>query len=160
MDEHELQERLRNNPHLRIVGEKRRPTDPRTIVLDDVDSLREAAEAMLEAELQSEVKKIAVGAGFLTYHTYRSKRSEPGFPDLVLLRVGLRCQLYFVELKRQSEEPTDKQKEWLAALEAFKTCAGGFAEMNVSFGVFVWRPMDLLNGAVERCLTATKEAPK
>jgi len=50
--------------------------------------------------------------GWIAYHTYDSRRSAPGFPDLILLR-GERCLA--LELKRTGEHPTDEQLEWLRA---------------------------------------------
>jgi hypothetical protein len=63
----------------------------------------------------------------LCYHTLRSKGSQSGFPDRVLVRE----RVIFVELKREKGKPTDSQIEWLDALAA----AG--AE------VYLWRPSDL-----------------
>jgi hypothetical protein len=63
----------------------------------------------------------------LSYHTLRSKGSQSGFPDRVLVR----DRIIYVELKRQHATPTDTQKEWLDAL------ATADAE------VYLWKPSDL-----------------
>jgi hypothetical protein len=63
----------------------------------------------------------------LCYHTLRSKGSQSGFPDRVLVRE----RVIFVELKREKTGPTPNQVEWLDGL----AIAG--AE------VYVWRPRDL-----------------
>ena len=63
----------------------------------------------------------------LTYHTLRSKGSQSGFPDRVLVRE----RVIFAELKREKGKPTEAQIEWLDGLAA----AG--AE------VYLWRPSDL-----------------
>jgi len=63
----------------------------------------------------------------LCYHTLRSKGSQSGFPDRVLVR----DRIIFAELKRDKGKPTEAQKEWLDAL------AGAGAE------VYLWRPQDL-----------------
>ena len=41
---------------------------------------------MNEAELQRNVLSLAAMTGWLAYHTYDSRRSQAGFPDLVLVR--------------------------------------------------------------------------
>ena len=61
------------------------------------------------------------------YHTLRSKGSQSGFPDRVLVRE----RVIFAELKREKTGPTPNQIEWLDGL----AIAG--AE------VYVWRPRDL-----------------
>ena len=54
--------------------------------------------------------------GWRVYHTHDSRRSERGFPDLVLVRKGV-C--VFAELKRsRAESPTAEQAAWLADLGA------------------------------------------
>jgi hypothetical protein len=63
----------------------------------------------------------------LTYHTLRSKGSQSGFPDRVLIR----DRLIVVELKREQGKPTPAQKEWL----------DGFAAVGVE--TYLWRPGDL-----------------
>ena len=48
----------------------------------------------------------------MIYHTYESRRSQPGFPDLVAIR-GRR--LLALELKRADAKPTEDQYRWLQA---------------------------------------------
>jgi hypothetical protein len=67
----------------------------------------------------------------LCYHTLRSKGSQSGFPDRVLV---LRGRIIFAELKREKKVATPvsaHQREWLDGL------AAGGAE------VYLWRPSDL-----------------
>lgn len=66
----------------------------------------------LERELQSKVLSLAKLHGWIAYHTFDSRRSAPGFPDLILLR-GERCLA--LELKRTHEHPTEEQLSWLRA---------------------------------------------
>lgn len=61
------------------------------------------------------------------YHPFLSKWSEPGFPDLTLVRGD---RLIFAELKTDKGPLTEKQVEWQTLLSATP------AE------VYVWRPMD------------------
>lgn len=82
-----------------------------------------------EAKLQAVVVEAARLYGWLVFHPYDSRRSEPGYPDLTLARNG---ELIFAELKSDTGRVTDAQQEWLTELG---TVAG--AEVHV------WRPADL-----------------
>ena len=62
-----------------------------------------------------------------TYHTLRSKGSEPGFPDLILIRPP---RLIFAELKSDRGRLTRAQREWRADLEA------------CGVEVYTWRPSE------------------
>lgn len=96
------------------------------------------AETMAESELQAKTRRLAHQHGFhLIYHTHRSERSDPGFPDLVMVS---RDRLVFVELKTQRKNPTEVQHHWLSALS------------YVGVEVYVWRPLDLLDGTVDKIL--------
>lgn len=92
------------------------------------------AAAMSESDLERKVRAICRDLGVLVYHTFDSRRSEPGFPDLVL--VGRRVA--YRELKKENGRLTQAQKTWIAALER----AGQDAA--------VWRPAALLSGDVAR----------
>ena len=82
-----------------------------------------------EARFQSAVIALATLRGWKHYHTYDSRRSVAGFPDLVLVR---REQLIFAELKaNDNSHPSAEQTEWLEALRRTGSCE-----------VFVWRPSD------------------
>jgi hypothetical protein len=93
------------------------------------------AKAMLEAELSDEIRKLAEPLGIMRYHTYDSRKSEPGFPDEVLAG---RRQMLFRELKRQGKNPTAAQQAWLDRLQA------------LGHDVGVWRPEDLVSGRILR----------
>ena len=82
--------------------------------------------SMTEEQWLQQVRELARLKGWLNYHTRSSHRSDPGFPDLVLVR-GHR--LIFAELKREKGRVTASQRTWLAALEET-------AETHV------WRPSD------------------
>ena len=62
-----------------------------------------------EKKFQSQVVRIAKVFGWLCYHTYDSRRSEPGFPDLVLVRDKV---VMFRELKTDKGRLTTAQKHW------------------------------------------------
>ena len=85
-----------------------------------------AEDFIQEKDFQATVVETAKLTGWLVYHTYDSRRSERGFPDLVLVRDH---ELLFVEIKLDKKNPTKPQREWLKALDRVAdTC--------------VWRPKD------------------
>lgn len=91
---------------------------PRTVILPE----------QREAEFQGQVLRLAELSGWLRYHTRDSRRSQPGFPDLVLVREP---RLIFAELKRsEKEHPTPEQEQWLARLR------------GCPVEVYLWRPGD------------------
>lgn len=98
---------------------------------------------MSERQLLEAVRNYAQLLGWLCYHTYDSRRSEPGFPDLVLVRGG---RLIFAELKAEGKYPSRGQKKWLAEL-------GDVARYSMgNVAVEVWRPSDWLAGRIEEKL--------
>jgi hypothetical protein len=67
------------------------------------------SEADFQAQLVSSAKKLGWGR---VYHTYNSRKSEEGFPDLVLVSRRQR-RLIFAELKNDTEGETPDQKLWM-----------------------------------------------
>jgi hypothetical protein len=84
-------------------------------------------EVLTEKQWQRQLVDLARQLGWTVYHTYDSRRSQPGFPDLVLVR----DRVLYVELKREQGRLTDAQAGWLDKLRA----AGAEA--------YCWRPRDL-----------------
>lgn len=69
-----------------------------------------------EAHFQTQVENLASLYGWtLQYHTRDSRRSQPGFPDLVLVRTP---EILFWELKGEKTRVRPEQKVWIAALMA------------------------------------------
>jgi hypothetical protein len=68
-----------------------------------------------EAGFLAAVRALAKLKGYRTYHTHDSRRSEAGFPDLVLVK---RPRVIFAELKRDGKKPTAIQQTWLDDLTA------------------------------------------
>lgn len=81
--------------------------------------------AMSEAVLQRNVIALCKQLGLLAYHTHDSRRSEAGFPDLVI--VG-QDGVLFRELKTQTGKVSVDQLHWLTSLR--------FAGQDAD----VWRP--------------------
>jgi hypothetical protein len=72
------------------------------------------AAAMTERDLQTLVLDAACLGGWLRYHTFDSRRSAPGFPDLILARG---TELLAVELKSSTGRVGPEQRDWLEALD-------------------------------------------
>ena len=86
---------------------------------------------MTEKEFQAQVVQAAKLLGWLVYHTYDSRRSQAGFPDLVMIKEidASNSVCLIAELKSERGKLTVEQKEWLNLLSKTK---GLF--------VFVWKP--------------------
>ena len=84
---------------------------------------------MSERKFQSEIIAHARKLGWLVYHTYDSRGSEPGFPDLVL--VHPKFGTLFRELKTDYAQLTEEQSHWGDQL----TASGANWD--------VWRPFDM-----------------
>lgn len=92
-------------------------------------TLRDALNAaMSEKQFQRLVLDLACLEGWHTYHTYDSRKSNPGFPDLCLLR---RQRCLMVELKSERGKLSTAQEEWLAH---WRQVPG--------IEVFCWKPSD------------------
>lgn len=87
-----------------------------------------------EKTFQGQVQQLARMTGWKAYHTYDSRRSEPGFPDLVLAHPS-RGVLYR-ELKTATGRVSPHQRAWLDLLKT----AGADAD--------IWRPADLESGRI------------
>jgi VRR-NUC domain len=81
-----------------------------------------------EAAWLDQVRQLARINGWLAYHTHDSRRSDAGFPDLVLVRPP---ELIVAELKTERGRVTGAQSHWIEAL-----LASGVEAL-------VWRPSDL-----------------
>ena len=79
-----------------------------------------------ENQFQAAIIELATLQGWLVYHTYDSRRSTPGFPDLCMVR----DRVLFRELKVGNAEPSDAQDEWINRLD------------ECGADVDVWTPQD------------------
>jgi len=90
--------------------------------------------AVSEKAFQQTVIDYAHLLGYLVYHTYDSRRSAFGFPDLVILgrrEHGKPSRCIFAELKSEKGKTSPAQEAWLMELRA---CPG--------VECYVWRPRD------------------
>lgn len=83
-----------------------------------------------EKAFMSAVVRLARQQEYLVYHTWSSKRSPEGFPDLICARAG--SPLLAIETKTDTGQVTPAQAAWLEALGG---CTGVVAE--------VWKPAQL-----------------
>ena len=81
-----------------------------------------------EREFMQTLKELATLNGWRYYHTYDSRRSDAGMPDIVMVRPP---RVIFAELKSQKGRVTPAQGEWLDALA---DCPG--------VETHLWRPSD------------------
>ena len=79
---------------------------------------------MKEKSFQSLILWHAKKRGWKCYHTHDSRRSEPGFPDLVLVRQ----KILYRELKTDKGRLTESQKAW------------GDALIEAGADYAIWRP--------------------
>lgn len=81
-----------------------------------------------EKEYQAQILDLAHTLGWIYIHPYDSRRSTPGFPDLVLVRAP---RVIFAEIKRDGLVLSLAQEVWRGEL---MQCPG------VEY--YVWRPSD------------------
>ena len=86
--------------------------------------------AITEKDWLAQVRQAAEKLGYLVYHTHDSRRSDPGFPDLVLVNMEKK-RLVFAELKREKGKILAEQQLWIDTLRE----AGQEAH--------IWRPSDI-----------------
>jgi len=83
---------------------------------------------MSERAFMQQVIDLAHLTGWLVYHTFDSRRSGAGFPDLLLVRG---TQLLAAELKSEKGRLSPAQQQWLDALRA------------AGCETYLWKPSDL-----------------
>lgn len=89
---------------------------------------------MTEAELQRLVAELCARLGLAHYHTYDSRRSEPGWPDSVIIG----RKIIYRELKSRDGVLKPEQRRWGRVIER---AGGDYA---------VWRPADWRDGTIMR----------
>lgn len=108
------------------------------------------AKDMSEAALQTNVCDALERFGWLYYHTYDSRRSNKGFPDVVAVRGG---RLIVAELKGYSKrgrlgKMSDDQMAWMQKLGQVECVVSG--DRCVAY--HLWTPDDWLSGEIETVL--------
>ena len=106
-----------------------------------------------EKQFQAAVVQFAKLRKWKGYHTYDSRKSAAGFPDLCMVRGS---RIVFAELKSEAGKKTAAQDVWLLSLfnaaSAINTRIHGGVDPGVGVGVSVhlWRPSDWLK--IEKAL--------
>lgn len=98
------------------VGKPPKPlpqgTVPPSFTMTAAELRAREIEAWPEKDFQQRVIALAKSMGFtLIYHTHDSRRSQPGFPDLVLVNPRTR-RVLFRELKSAKGRISPDQKRW------------------------------------------------
>lgn len=90
--------------------------------------------AITEREFQNQVVQLARLHGYRVHHHYDSRRSEPGWPDLVMVHETESCRpIIIAELKAEKGRLSPAQQFWMERLD----CGEVFEDYIV---VRVWRP--------------------
>jgi hypothetical protein len=95
-------------------------------------------ERVTERQLMEWTVEAARTFDWLAYHTFDSRRSARGFPDLVLARER---RLIFAELKSARGRLTPEQARWLEVLSGVEIVTPE-----------VWYPTDWMGGRIEAAL--------
>ena len=81
-----------------------------------------------EKDFMESIVQLARETDWMVYHTFDSRRSEAGFPDLVMTK---HKRLIIAEIKTEQGKTTPAQDKWLSTL---RTARG--------VKVKLWRPSD------------------
>jgi hypothetical protein len=101
----------------------------------------QVAKQMSEETFQRKVIALAHELGYeRIYHTYDSRRSVAGYPDLHMVSAR-RGRSLFAELKTMRGTVSPDQRHWLNDLRA------------VGVEAHVWRPIHLFDGTITAVLT-------
>jgi len=113
-----------------VEKRKRRPKRKKTLYAFDLDGDgRKVLESqILEKEFQNQLRTYARLKGWLYYHPYDSRKSDPGFPDTVLARDD---RTIFAELKKVGGRLSSYQRLWTNTLKE-----------NPALEVYIWYPSD------------------
>lgn len=101
---------------------------PAKVLQGDTVAPKAVQPRMTEAALLAHVLRRMQALGWSAYHTYISKRSQPGYPDIAAVRGS---RLLYAELKSAKGVLTREQRAWLNAL------------WSAGAECYVWRPKNL-----------------
>ena len=88
-----------------------------------------------EHHFLARILALAKQHGWLSYHTHDSRKSAPGFPDIVVVKPPSvhhkEGRLVFAELKTRTGKLTAAQHQWISILHTVQ-----------GIDCYVWRPQD------------------
>jgi len=96
-------------------------------------------DVMTERELDKHIARLCKDLALLRYHTFDSRQSTSGYPDLTIAGPG---GVIFAELKSGTGKLRPEQIEWRDAL------------LEAGARWYLWRPADLAAGDIARELTS------
>lgn len=96
--------------------------------------------AWTEKQFQQQIIGLARTLGWRVYHPYDSRRSVPGFPDLVLVHPAR--GVLWRELKTEKGRASPAQHDWLHAL------------IEADQDATIWRPRHWNDGTIHQALGA------
>ncbi len=109
------------------------------------------ADRMREEVLQLRVEELLRTFDWWWFHDQDPRRNQAGLPDTIAMKPG---RLLFAELKSQKGKLRPKQAEVRGHLESVVAAIGSWngppGRPPVEY--HLWRPSDLLSGAIERAL--------
>jgi hypothetical protein len=76
---------------------------------------------LTEQDIQRGITDLLKQLGFRTYHTWLSKRSDPGFPDVVAVR-RRDGAVVAVECKSKNGRVSQEQAEWIMTFQQVPSC--------------------------------------
>ncbi len=100
-------------------------------VIGETITAEKLRDSILEEDYLTQILELAHLRGWLCYHTRDSRRSNAGFPDLVMVRDG---RIIIAEVKRQRGRLDAQQEAWITGLMA--------VAIPSRLEVHVWRPSD------------------
>lgn len=102
-------------------------------------------DTVTEKQWQEQIRGLLKLQGYRCYHTHDSRRSEPGYPDIVAINPRTR-DIFVAELKTERGIATPRQIEWLNWFELADICA------------YIWRP-SMIDEIVARVSTKVRIRP-
>ena len=120
-----------------MTTESRPPKDP-TVIGYERSARRVLDKAASEDDLLTAITEALTLLGYRWHHVRRSDKALPmghaGFPDICAARNGV---VWFIELKKEGENPTQDQWAWLVSIQPRRTVEDDHLKMRI------WRPSDL-----------------
>lgn len=91
--------------------------------------MRKVSISVTEKQWSMMFEHLFKALGYVGYHTYDSRRSEPGYPDWHIVHPAKRRSI-FVELKAEQGRISSAQQWWLDTLR------------DCGCEAYIWRPSD------------------